>query len=190
MGVTQTSAKKLATRAYSTYLARLRMSKRLQAMANWWNAAQFTLSTALVTVAIVFLGFPSANTKFLQVFLVALSVLALVVSLTVTYLDFAGRAQKTVMNYRALQAFSVRTESIVDSHRRIQTSALRDLQDEYDRLLDSSENHSHSDHFLSSVEPGKQRTKVIWARSYPVILPFFATIGSVIGVIFVFMQLP
>ena len=120
----------LAKRSFNSYLARLNAEKRLRKTGQWWNAAQFSLSTALISVSVVFLAFPENQAQITAVLLVILAVLALVVSLVVTFLDYSARAKAMFGNYRALQTFSVKTETLVQSRARITGRQLRALQTE------------------------------------------------------------
>lgn len=140
----------LAKRSYASYLARLTAEKRIRSLKNWWNGAQYSLSTALVLISIIFIAFPNAQSKTVVVFLVLLSVLALVVSLVVSFLDYSARASAMFRDYRLLQAFSVKVESLVDTKARVSRQDLSRFQKEYDSIMDASENHRSIDHKIAS----------------------------------------
>ncbi|WP_166790465.1 SLATT domain-containing protein [Cryobacterium tagatosivorans] len=174
----------LAKRSFASYLARLNAEKRLRKVGQWWNAAQFCLSTALVSVSIVFLAFPEKQAPVIAVLLVILAVLALVVSLVVTFLDYSARAKAMFGNYRSLQTFSVKTETLVQSRARITGRQLRALQTEYNSIMDTSENHSPMDHKVAQALRGVHPFPVnlVAATAKPVLLPILLIVVSLVTV--------
>lgn len=174
----QATLQLLAKRSYNSYLARLHAEKRLRKIGNYWNAAQFGLSTALVSVSIIFLPFPNRQDAVFAVLVVSLAVLALVVSIVVTFLDYSARAKAMFSNYRTLQAFSVRIETLLDVRRKVSIDELTILQSEYDSIMDTSENHLALDHNLAQA---RQTTNSIPVNLIPSILtPLLLPAGLVI----------
>lgn len=179
------SIEALAKRSFASYLARLNAEKRLRQVGQWWNAAQFCLSAGLVSVSIVFLAFPEKQPPIIAVTLVILAVLALVVSLVVTFLDYSARAKAMFGNYRSLQTFSVKIETLVQSRARITERQLRALQAEYNSIMDTSENHSPMDHKVAQALSNIHSLPVnlVAATAKQILLPILLIVISLVAVV-------
>lgn len=171
---------KLSRRSYNSYLARLQAEKRLRRVGQWWNAAQFSLSTALVSVSVVFLAFPDEQTPIIVVLLVIQAILALVVSLVVTFLDYSARAKAMFSDYRSLQTFSVKTETLVESRARITARTLRNLQTEYNAIMNASENHLSIDHKIGQAlrTADSLPASLVLTSMKPILLPLLLVVIS------------
>lgn len=159
----------LADRSYKSYGARLEASKRLRRIGNWWNAAQFSLASALIFVSIVFIVSDTSQTSLFAAVIIIFSILSLIVSIVVTFLDYSARATSMSINYRDLQAFSVRIESVVNSSRIVSDEEMRIYHIEYDSIMDRSENHTPNDYAVSQARKKMDPSFLLGARS--VILP-------------------
>ncbi|QRI76703.1 MULTISPECIES: SLATT domain-containing protein [Rhodococcus] len=166
----------LGQRSYDSYRCRLEASRRLKKLGHWWNAAQFSLPTALIFVSIFSLSAPGDPSAIARV-VIGVSVLSLVASVVVTFLDYSARAKALEINYRALQAFSVRIETMLASGKDIADDGVRLLQLEYDWLLDKAENHSSVDY--KTYKGSKSR---FYEKRIPTLLPGLLVLLS-IGVI-------
>jgi len=165
----------LERRSYKSYLARVQTERRLRRVGLTWNAAQTSLAVALIAVSVLYLAFPSSQSDLMVVYLISLSVLALAVSISVGSLDYSGRAREMFRNYRDLQSFSARVESIQKVTLFSTRRSLAGLQAEYDLLIDQAENHSNLDYELSQVPSGDagviSRRRLLMRRSVPFLLP-------------------
>lgn len=172
----QKSIQLLGQRSYDSYRCRLEASRRLKKLGHWWNAAQFSLPTALIFVSIFSLSATQDASTIARV-VIGVSVLSLVASVVVTFLDYSARARALEINYRALQAFSVGIETRLASGEDIADDRIRVLQLEYDWLLDKAENHSSVD-----FEKYKGLKSSFREERIPILLPGLLLLCS-IGVI-------
>jgi len=111
----QSAREQLATveaRAYKTYRARESACVRLGQRARAWNWALVAFSTATTVAAIGMLTDPDMYGRHGSTLLVCVSVLALVVSLATTNMDYSGRSRNMFLNYRKLQRLSVEMEEL------------------------------------------------------------------------------
>lgn len=135
----------LEGRSYSTYRARLEASKRLTRRNHAWNAllVSFATSTTISSIALLVDG--NVYGRYGDLLLVCLGVLSLVASMTVTSLNYSGRAKDMFANYRKLQRLSAALERIRLSGTAPNAVTVTELSDSYQELLDGSENHTSAD---------------------------------------------
>lgn len=177
----QRQLRRLEDRAFQTYKARLKAAERLRRTGYFWNAAQFSSATALIAFSIRTLVANVPSALSLSAGLVVFSVVSLVVSIVVTYQDYPSRAASMMSNYRAIQSLSVRVESMV-GRGSISEHQLSTLQDEYDRLLDCSENQTSADYALScgpvDVSLPTRAARFVAYVLPPILLPVLLTIAA------------
>ena len=149
-----TALRHLEERSFATYRARIQASKRLRACGYWWDAAQISLTSALLSVSIAFLGSPEKMLPGSGIALAVLSVLALVVSITTANLEYSSRSKDMFRSYREFQAYSAKIERLRDTRVWVSSIRVRGLSIEHQHLLDVSENHTTHD-FLVSQAGGK-----------------------------------
>lgn len=194
--MTESALEKLGRRSYDSYLARLHAQRRLHALGAWWDAAGYSSGTSLLAVSIVLLGMQGGDSNLLlpggEIILAVASLVALIVSIVSSRLEYEARSKLMFINYRDLQRFSVVVESYIDSGTRVSNRRLRKLQDEYQNLLDSAENHTGVDHAMAKangrwtkVSPG---LLVQGVRSY--VIPGLIVIASLLAVGWVATAIP
>lgn len=135
----------LEGRSYSTYRARLEAAKRLTRRNHAWNAllVSFATSTTISSIALLVDG--NVYGKYGSLLLVCLGVLSLVASMTVTSLNYSGRAKDMFANYRKLQRLSAHLERIRLSGTITDAALVAEFSESYQELLDGSENHTSAD---------------------------------------------
>lgn len=136
----------LERRTYTTYNARLQASIRLARRSRAWNTSLVSLATSTTVASIGMLTDGQMYGSDGDTLLVCVAVLALVASLVTSGLDYSGRSRNMFVNYRKLQALSVKAERAVVSPSMHTQGVVDRLYDEYDALLDESENHTAGDH--------------------------------------------
>lgn len=143
----------LEGRSYSTYRARLEAAKRLTRRNHAWNAllVSFATSTTISSIALLVDG--NVYGRYGDLLLVCLGVLSLVASMTVTSLNYSGRAKDMFANYRKLQRLSVHLERIRLSGTAPNAATVTELSDSYQELLDGSENHTSADFRRAGLSP-------------------------------------
>jgi hypothetical protein len=135
----------LEGRSYATYRARLEAAKRLTRRNHAWNAllVSFATSTTISSIALLVDG--NVYGRYGSLLLVCLGVLSLVSSMTVTSLNYSGRAKDMFANYRKLQRLSAHLERIRLSGTDTDAEVVAKLSESYQELLDGSENHTSAD---------------------------------------------
>lgn len=144
-----TELESLCSRSYDTYRARLQASKRLAFRNRLWNASLVALSIGLVLGSIGMLADDRMYGPKGDTLLVALAVMQLSASLVVSGLNYGGRSRDMFTNYRRMQRLSVAAENL-NREPSPEPAAVRALSDEYQMLLDESENHTSADFYRAS----------------------------------------
>ncbi|WP_442793596.1 SLATT domain-containing protein [Paraburkholderia sp. ZP32-5] len=128
-----------------TYKARIRAHDRLakndfhsQSLLVWYAFS----ATVLAILTIRYSQILGPNT---DVAAAVLSTALLIVSMMVTGRDFRGRSIEMRRNYLALQALYWKTKHETP------TMTISDVDREYERLLDTAENHAHIDDICARV---------------------------------------
>ncbi|MGA4692586.1 SLATT domain-containing protein [Rhodococcus sp. AB351] len=159
----------LVDRSYRTYKARINTAVRLRVRNHVWNTVLIsaTTSSAIAGIALV------ADSKLFgeqgSTIFAAMSVLVLAASLVVTGKNYEGRSRDMFDNYRKIQRLSAKAEMLVKQKNRLSklvnhrsileiNRELEKLFDDYQDLLDASENHTPSDH-KSKKTSGRPRSK-------------------------------
>jgi hypothetical protein len=137
--------KTLERRAYVTYLNRLHASQRLAARQRAWNASIIATSTATTVASVALLADDSIYGNTGPTLLVCASVLALVASLVTSSQDYSARSRNMFTNYRRLQRLAVEAERLAGYE--ITQDEVTRLYQQYDALLDESENHTSADYY-------------------------------------------
>jgi hypothetical protein len=144
----------LEARAYKSYMARMRASQRLASRGRAWNASLIALSTSTAIASIALLADDSMYGRGGPTLLVCVSVLTLVASLVTSGLDYSGRSRDMFLNYRRIQRLSAEAERAKDVSELHTREYVEGLNNQYDALLDESENHTEADH-LRATRKGK-----------------------------------
>lgn len=157
--VSREPIKTLERRVYLSYRARLRASKRLAARQAVWSTTLTVASTTLLIVSVAQLAFGSPSTRD-AVLVVAVSAVLLSVTLVITSLRYASRAERLSVNYRALQSLSTEIEAA--RHRLwVGSRAYEEWLARYNALLDASENHTWADHIGSEPKTTREFLAVV-----------------------------
>lgn len=164
----------LERRSYDTYRARLQASIRLGQRARAWNTSLIALAFSTTVASIGMLKDPSMYGASGDVLLVCLGVLALVVSLVTSGLDYSGRSRNMFVNYRKLQTVSARAERAALNPQLHNARFVERMHGRYDDLLDESENHSPADHLR--LQPGKRWKPPVLREDALTLLPYL-TLG-------------
>ncbi|MDP1711050.1 MAG: SLATT domain-containing protein [Candidatus Nanopelagicaceae bacterium] len=135
----------LYRRSYKTYKGRLEAGKRLALCNHLWNGSLVALSTAMVVASVGMIADEKIYGPRGPIYLIALSIAHLTSSLTVLNLKFGARSRDMFMNYRRIQRVSVEAENL-RLEKRPSKAMIRNLSDQYQMLLDESENHSVRDY--------------------------------------------
>jgi len=182
--------RRIRDRSYKTYRARVQSEKRLKAIGNWWNAAQVALGSALLAVSIVFLKGDSALLPGGDVSLAVLSVLSLVVSIVISNLSYAARAQDMFRSYREIQALSVEAERWLDTKVFVPKRDLDQISRQYQVLLDTSANHTTLDYLRAEADGTlfSLPAPAAAASLIPYVTPTILISGSVAMVVFVVVK--
>jgi len=147
LGVADTRLAQLESRYFTTYRARLAMEKRLSARSRAWNAALIALTSASSLAGVSLLVDESIYGPRGALLLTLFGLLTLVASLVVTNAQYGVRARAAAENYRAVQQLSVVAERLRTEekpHRQIKK--IRQLEVQYQDLMNHSENHSAADY--------------------------------------------
>ncbi|GLZ37154.1 hypothetical protein Acsp05_07790 [Actinokineospora sp. NBRC 105648] len=94
--------------------------------------------------------------------MVALAILSLVTSLVVSNMNYGARGRAMEANYKMIQQISAELESFFTGQGTDSWSKYHDIHRRYLNAVDSSENHSESDHFRNTQDSlsFKHRRKV------------------------------
>lgn len=137
----------LERRSYKTYRARLEAEKRLRRSHHAWNFSSIAASVATAIASIALLVDPSVYGKRGEAMLVFASVLTFALYLAAATLDYSGRSRNMFINYRKIQALSERVERLRKFGHGTSGDVIERLWNEYDALLDESENHASFDYY-------------------------------------------
>ena len=187
----ESSLEKLGRRTYDSYVARLYARRRLHSLGAWWDAAGYSSGTSILAVSILLLGVSGRDAGGVipgsELVLAVASLVALIVSIVSSRLEYEARAKLMFINYRELQRLSVRVEADLDGGKRVTDRQTRDLQDEYQNLLDAAENHTPIDHALAKVDGSWSRLRpaLIVRALRPYVLPLFVVAGSLVAIVWV-----
>jgi hypothetical protein len=148
-----------------TYKARIRAHDRLSRNDLYSQILLVWYALASTILAIVAVRYPEIFGKNTDIISAVLSTALLVLSMLVTGRDYRGRSLEMRKNYLALQSL----------HRKLSTAppliSIIDAEKEYEKLLDSVENHAQIDDIcarvsnsgtLTSRKPSSQE----WATAY------------------------
>lgn len=160
----------LERRSYETYRARLQASIRLEQRARAWNTSLVALAFSTTVASIGMLTSESMYGGSGDVLLVCLGVLALVVSLVTSGLNYSGRSRNMFVNYRKLQAISAQAERAGLNATLHHAGFVERLHARYDAILDESENHSPADHLR--LHPGSHRKLAVLREDSLTIFPY------------------
>lgn len=147
--VMQTPVKKLETRYYKTYKARLELQKRLDRHRVTWNWFLVVSSLSTLIVSILSLTSASDHTTYTDIITITLSLCTFTGSLVLTSLRLPERSKDAFRAYRAIQALSSRLETASDAGVEISEMELNSIRAEYDQIMDATENHSELDYLAS-----------------------------------------
>lgn len=134
----------LCRRSYKTYMGRLEAGKRLALCNHLWNGSLVALSTAMVVASVGMIADEKIYGPRGPIYLIALSITQLTSSLTVLNLEFGARSRDMFTNYRRIQRVSVDAENL-RLEKRPSKVMIRNLSNQYQMLLDESENHTTRD---------------------------------------------
>lgn len=172
----------LEDRSYKTYRARLYASKRLQSRNHRLNASLIAMSTATTIAAVILLANPSLYGQNGPLLLAGLAILALMLSLVSTSIDYSGRSRNMFISYRRIQRVASEAERLQQSSTELLTAELvQRLTDEYEALLDESENHTEADYYRSCGEPLKLRHYA--SSAVVVLLPVFSFVVGAVALV-------
>ena len=138
------AVKKLETRSYDTYRARIQAARRLHSRYNGWNLALVGITSGLLIASVGLLVDHKLYGPHSDALIVCLSVVALVLSLVISNAGFGGRSRSMELGYKQIQALSLEAEQFFLFPEN-QLQAFAKLQDRYNALIADSENHTTSD---------------------------------------------
>jgi hypothetical protein len=175
--------KLLEDRAFMTYKCRLQAYRRLSRRNSAWNTSLVAFSTSTTIAAVGLLIDPQMYGSRGGALMVALAIMSLVTSLIVSSVNYGTRAKAMESNYKKIQRISVEVETLrfapapgTDLH-----EAYRDLLHEYGYAIDSSENHSDSDHQkVKSVSGTPATAKQAWRESLFSVVPYVFLVVPVV----------
>lgn len=145
----QTYVKKLETRCYKTYKARLELQKRLNRHRLTWNLFLVVSSLSTLIVSILSLASASDRTICTEIIVIVLSLCTFTGSLVLTSLRLPERSEDAFRAYRAIQSLSSRLEAKSHLETEISKEELDSIRAQYDQIMDVTENHSELDYFAS-----------------------------------------
>lgn len=132
---------RLEHRVKLTYHSRLQTAKRMQARSITWNTLLVASALTVTIISIVQLVEPDSYGPRGPVALVLVGIASLVASLLVTSANYSARSEVFFRGYRELQ----RLWAEVARAGQISKSALANLENQYQQLLDKLPNHSEAD---------------------------------------------
>ena len=156
----------LERRCYKTYLARLQACQRLARRNRAWNASLIALTTATTIASIGMLSDDHMYGDKGATLLVCVSTLTLVASLVTSGLDYSGRSKDMFVNYRKVQRIAVLAEAAKSDP----SINVQELRDEYNELMDESENHTSGDHFRAQRQQSLVSTDTPPSRTAAIVL--------------------
>lgn len=144
-------------RYYKTYQARLELAKRIQRQGTAWNWWLITSSLAVSVASIALIRDPKIYGGQGDVLMASLSLLAFTGSLVVSGCRFGERSRDAFYAYRAIQKLSVQAERARKSGSPASSiDEVERLEDAYDQVIDSSENHREIDHIRAKRVRGER----------------------------------
>ena len=143
-------------RSYDTYQSRLRASIRLQRLADLWNFVLVSTTTAAAVASVITVRNPRAFGEDSDVLLACISVALLALSLTVTQMNYSARSRDMTSSYLRAQDISLRAERLASISYTGEPQGLLALEDEYKRMLSTTENHSPRDYWRYKADNGTQ----------------------------------
>lgn len=135
----------LEFRSYTTYKNRIQAFERIQARSRAWNTALISLATATTVAAVGLLVDDSMYGDSGAVLLAACSVLSLAASLTVSALDYPGRAVRMETSYKETQDLSSRVQALRHTGGTPTIADYNLIYGQYHDLIRHSENHTTAD---------------------------------------------
>lgn len=162
----------LERRTFRTYQSRLRASQRLAFRDRAWNAALIALTTGVTIASVALLAYPNLYGAGGPTLLVCVSILALIASLTTSGLNYSGRSRDMFLNYRRVQRLSAEIETAAKAPERVSTDDLSRFSEQYNALLDESENHTQADFLRAFPVEGKKSST--WRETAISTLPYIS----------------
>lgn len=149
---TATLFQKLTDRSYTTYQSRIKASERLARLNACWNIALMVSAVAVTIDSVVLLVDSTALGDKGDVVLVCASIITLFISVTVSGMNLSGRSRDMFTSYRRIQRLSAEAErhAVHDCT----SERLNQLSQEYDDMLDNSDNHRLCDYL--KIRPEKR----------------------------------
>jgi len=145
--------KTMEDRSYRTYKARVRSVQRLNQRNNAWNFALISLATSLTISSVGLLVNESMYGSGGPALMVVLAVLSLVASLIVSNMNYGARSRAMESNYKRIQQISLDLEGLPTHPFPGMVDRFNELKREYRIAVESSENHSESDHMRAIRDP-------------------------------------
>jgi hypothetical protein len=122
-------------------------SRRLARRGQAWNAALVSLSVSTAIVAVGLLVDKSLLGSHGDALMACLAILVLAVSLVVPVAGYPRRSRDMFSNYRRMQRLAAEIEDSRASGKEVGDDLHRDFFEQYQSLLDESENHSPADFY-------------------------------------------
>lgn len=149
---TATLFQKLVDRSYATYQSRIKASERLARLNLSWNLALMVSAVAVTIDSVVLLVDSTALGPKGDVILVCASIMTLFISVSVSGMNLSGRSRDMFTSYRRIQRLSAEAERCAVNDDTGETLAR--LSQEYDDMLDNSDNHHLCDYL--KIKPEKR----------------------------------
>lgn len=139
---------RFARKVYITFKARANAESRLRRVGSQWGYALTATSTAVLIGTIFALAAPAFLGTYTAPLLASTSAVVVIQSMVVSQSNFASRADRMLDHYRRLQSISDRLEAMLAAS---PPSSVDGLRSEYQRELESIENHSALDYRVAEL---------------------------------------
>lgn len=141
-------------RAYKTYKSRILSADRLRHRGAAWNTALLSASTSSTIAGIALIAEPDLYGRTGGVVFAAVGVTSLVVSLIVASQNYGARSKDMFVSFRRAQRVAVQAERMRKLNLPDDDPRVDELAEQYQQLLDESENHSHLDYERALIQMG------------------------------------
>lgn len=170
----------LEERYIKTYKARLEQQKRFNSSGKAWTWLLIVSSTMTLVASVVMLRDSAFFDENGDVLVTILSLLTLIGSLTSSSLRLQERSRDSFHAYRSLQKLTVKLEQLKASTSDVSElrKQVQGIENQYDQIIDSTENHHVSDYVKGVLE--LKEKKGYRAQST---VSFLETYGPYVGLI-------